>query len=124
MNYDRKKQEQLLYEQSTQPGYSEEYIRQANMQSDNIELEKMGGRTIPLEKDYKYQMELLEKQLQMVLDDERGPGDLDKRISILEHQNKILLAENNFLKETLEEYSITASWHKNKNSIGLYNDKI
>ena len=56
MNYDRKKQEQLLYEQSTQHGYSEEYIRQANMQSDNIELEKMGGRTIPLEKDYKYQM--------------------------------------------------------------------
>ena len=54
-------------------------------------------------------MELLKKQLQMVLDDERGPGDLDKRISILEHQNKILLAENNFLKETLEEYSITAS---------------
>ncbi len=109
MNYDRKKQERLLYEQSTQHGYSEEYIRQANMQSDNIELEKLGGRTIPLEKDYKYQMELLKKQLQMVLDDERGPGDLDKRISILEHQNKILLAENNFLKETLEEYSITAS---------------
>ncbi len=117
MNEDRKKFEEQLYN----TGYSEEYIRQANMQSDNIELEKL---RVPLEKDYEYQMKLLKKQLQMILDDERGPGDLDKKIAILEKQNKILQAENAFLLETLKEYSITASWQKNKNSIGLYNDKI
>ena len=46
MNYDRKKQEELLYN---------EKVRQANMQSDAIEMSNM----IPLEKDYKYQMSLM-----------------------------------------------------------------
>ena len=65
MNYDRKKQEELLYN---------EKVRQANMQSDAIEMSNM----IPLEKDYKYQMSLMKKQLQMILDDNRGSSDLDK----------------------------------------------
>ena len=70
MNYDRKKQEELLYN---------EKVRQANMQSDAIEMSNM----IPLEKDYKYQMSLMKKQLQMILDDNRGSSDLDKQIAVL-----------------------------------------
>lgn len=93
MNYDRKKQEDLLYN---------EKVKQANMQSDAIEMSKM----IPLEKDYKYQMGLMKKQLQMILDDERGPGDLDKKIAILEKQNKLLQLKNDFLLDTLKEHSI------------------
>lgn len=99
MNEDRKKFEEQLYN----TGYSEEHIRQANMQSDNIELEKL---RVPLEKDYKYQSELLKKQLQMILDDERGDNDLDKKIKILETQNKILQAEKKFLADTLKEHGI------------------
>ena len=48
MNYDRKKQEELLYN---------EKVKQANMQSDAIEMSNM----IPLEKDYKYQMSLMKE---------------------------------------------------------------
>ena len=81
MNYDRVKQEESLYSESC-------------------------GSCIPLEKDYKYQMGLMKKQLQMILDDERGPGDLDKKIAILEKQNKLLQLKNEFLLHTLKEHSI------------------
>tara|TARA_Y100000389_G_scaffold182630_1_gene199413 strand:- start:7507 stop:7749 length:243 start_codon:yes stop_codon:yes gene_type:complete len=76
MNFDRKQAEEHLYNQ------------------------------VPLNKDYQYQMELLKKQLQMILDDERGPGDLDKKIAILEKQNKVLQLKNQFLLQTLKEHSI------------------
>jgi hypothetical protein len=33
---------------------------------------------LPLDKDYKYQMELLKTQLQIILDDDRGTQDLTK----------------------------------------------
>tara|TARA_Y100000768_G_C23975157_1_gene682644 strand:+ start:551 stop:808 length:258 start_codon:yes stop_codon:yes gene_type:complete len=81
MNYDRIKQEELLYSESC-------------------------GSCIPIEKDHKYQSELLKKQLQMILDDERGDNDLDKKIKILETQNKILQAEKKFLADTLKEHGI------------------
>ena len=55
------------------------------MQSDAIEMSNM----IPLEKDYKYQMSLMKKQLQMILDDNRGSSDLDKQIAVLT-LNKII----------------------------------
>ena len=42
--------------------YMKMKAKQANMQSDAIEMSKM----IPLEKDYKYQMGLMKKQLQMI----------------------------------------------------------
>ena len=51
-------------------------------------------------------MELLKKQLQMILDDERGTSDLDKKIAILEKQNKLLQLKNAFLLDTLKEHSI------------------
>jgi hypothetical protein len=51
-------------------------------------------------------MELLKKQLQMILDDERGTSDLDKKIAILEKQNKLLQLKNEFLLHTLKEHSI------------------
>ena len=59
-----------------------------------------------MNKDYQYQMELLKKQLQMILDDERGPNDLDKKIAILEKQNLVLQIKNKFLLDTLKEHSI------------------
>ena len=93
MNYDRKKQEELLYN---------EKVRQANMQSDAIEMSNM----IPLEKDYKYQMSLMKKQLQMILDDNRGSSDLDKQFAVLTAQNNILQKEKEFLLETLRENGI------------------
>tara|TARA_B100001287_G_C22593538_1_gene486890 strand:- start:275 stop:574 length:300 start_codon:yes stop_codon:yes gene_type:complete len=93
MNYDRKKQEELLYN---------EKVRQANIQSDNVEMSKY----VPLEKDYKYQMGLMKKQLQMILDDNRGTSDLDKQIAVLTAQNKILQKEKEFLLETLRENGI------------------
>ena len=93
MNYDRKKQEELLYN---------EKVRQANIQSDNVEMSKY----VPLEKDYKYQMGLMKKQLQMILDDNRGTSDLDKQIAVLTTQNKILQKEKEFLLETLRENGI------------------
>ena len=43
---------------------------------------------------------------QMILDDERGDNDLDKKIKILETQNKILQAEKKFLADTLKEHGI------------------
>ena len=61
---------------------------------------------VPMNKDYQYQMELLKKQLQMILDDERGPNDLDKKIAILEKQNLVLQIKNKFLLDTLKEHSI------------------
>ena len=93
MNYDRKKQEELLYN---------EKVRQANIQSDNVEMSKY----VPLEKDYKYQMGLMKKQLQMILDDNRGTSDLDKQIAVLTAQNNILQKEKEFLLETLRENGI------------------
>jgi hypothetical protein len=61
---------------------------------------------IPLEKDYKYQMSLMKKQLQMILDDNRGSSDLDKQIAVLTAQNNILQKEKEFLLETLRENGI------------------
>ena len=61
---------------------------------------------IPLEKDYKYQMSLMKKQLQMILDDNRGSSDLDKQIAVLTTQNNILQKEKEFLLETLRENGI------------------
>jgi hypothetical protein len=61
---------------------------------------------IPLEKDYKYQMSLMKKQLQMILDDNRGSSDLDKQIAVLTTQNNILQKEKEFLLETLKEHGI------------------
>jgi len=88
MNYDRKRQEEELYNK------------------DVIDLRMAPGCPVPLEKDFKFQMDILKKQLQMVLDDERGPSDLDKKISILETQNRILTEEKKFLIQTLKEYGI------------------
>mgnify|MGYP004172811349 FL=1 len=61
---------------------------------------------IPLEKDYKYQMGLMKKQLQMILDDNRGSSDLDKQIEVLTTENNILKREKEFLLETLRENGI------------------
>lgn len=76
------------------------------MNFDRKEAEEHLYNQVPLNKDYQYQMELLKKQLQMILDDERGPGDLDKKIAILEKQNKVLQLKNQFLLQTLKEHSI------------------
>ena len=96
MNYDRKKQEDLLYN---------EKVRQANMQSDNIDMEKMFSSN--LQTDYRYQMELLKKQLQMLLDEKHfSTEDLDKKLKIVETQNKILQVEKQFLLDTLKEHGI------------------
>ncbi len=61
---------------------------------------------LPLEKDYKYQMELLKTQLQMVLDDDRGKADMTKRIEVMEIENKILNEKNKFLQETITDIGI------------------
>ena len=76
------------------------------MNFDRVEQETDLYNRVPKNKDYQYQMELLKKQLQMILDDERGPGDLDKKIAILEKQNKVLQLKNAFLLDTLKEHSI------------------
>lgn len=76
------------------------------MNFDRKEAEEHLYNQVPLNKDYQYQMELLKKQLQMILDDERGPNDLDKKIAILEKQNKVLQLKNQFLLQTLKEHSI------------------
>ena len=98
----------------------QERIRQANIQSDNVELEQIyypSGAVVNiepgldhssnLETDYKYQMEILKKQLQMLLDEKHfSVEDLDKKIKILETQNKILQVERDFFKQTLKEHGI------------------
>ena len=61
---------------------------------------------LPLEKDYSYQMTLLKRQLQMVLDDERGDLDLCKQIEVLTIENKILKEKNKFLNDTKEDIGI------------------
>jgi len=61
---------------------------------------------LPLEKDYKYQMELLKTQLQMVLDDDRGLSDLTKKVEVMEIENKILNEKNKFLQETITDIGI------------------
>ena len=61
---------------------------------------------LPLEKDYQYQMDLLKRQLQMVLDDERGDLDLCKQIEVLTIENKILKEKNKFLNDTIEDIGI------------------
>ena len=61
---------------------------------------------LPLEKDYAYQMKLLKKQLQMVLDDDRGNLDLTKKIEVLELENRILKEKNKFLQETITDIGI------------------
>ena len=81
MNYDRIKQEELLYSESC-------------------------GSCIPIEKDHKYQSELLKKQLQMILDDERGDLDLCKKIEVLTIENKILKEKNKFLNDTIKDIGI------------------
>ena len=73
---------------------------------DRVEQETDLYNRVPESKDYQYQMELLKKQLQMILDDERGTSDLDKKIAILEKQNKLLQLKNEFLLHTLKEHSI------------------
>ena len=106
MNYDRKKQEDLLYN---------EKVRQANIQSDNVDMEKIyypSGAVVEVESsnlqtDYKYQMELLKKQLQMLLDEKHfSTEDLDRKLKITETQNKILQVEKKFLLDTLKEHGI------------------
>ena len=74
------------------------------MNFDRVEQETDLYNRVPESKDYQYQMELLKKQ--MILDDKRGPGDLDKKIAILEKQNKVLQLKNEFLLHTLKEHSI------------------
>ena len=61
---------------------------------------------LPLEKDYSYQMTLLKRQLQIVLDDERGDLDLCKQIEVLTIENKILKEKNKFLNDTIEDIGI------------------
>jgi hypothetical protein len=51
-------------------------------------------------------MSLMKKQLQMILDDNRGSSDLDKQIAVLTTQNNILQKEKEFLLETLKEHGI------------------
>ena len=51
-------------------------------------------------------MSLMKKQLQMILDDNRGSSDLDKQIAVLTTQNNILQKEKEFLLETLRENGI------------------
>ena len=51
-------------------------------------------------------MSLMKKQLQMILDDNRGSSDLDKQIAVLTAQNNILQKEKEFLLETLRENGI------------------
>ena len=48
----------------------------------------------------------MKKQLQMILDDNRGSSDLDKQIAVLTAQNNILQKEKEFLLETLRENGI------------------
>ena len=83
-----------------------EKVLEYKMNFDRKQAEEHLYNQVPLNKDYQYQMELLKKQLQMILDDERGPGDLDKKIAILEKQNKVLQLKNQFLLQTLKEHSI------------------
>jgi|TARA_B100000902_G_scaffold338204_1_gene339618 hypothetical protein len=61
---------------------------------------------LPLDKDYEYQMNLLKKQLQMILDDERGDLDLCKKIEVLTIENKILKEKNKFLNDTIKDIGI------------------
>ncbi len=67
---------------------------------DNVEI------NLPLDKDYEYQMNLLKKQLQMILDDERGDLDLCKKIEVLTIENKILKEKNKFLNDTIKDIGI------------------
>ena len=41
-------------------------------------------------------MSLMKKQLQMILDDNRGSSDLDKQIAVLTTQNNILQKRKSF----------------------------
>jgi len=61
---------------------------------------------LPLDKDYEYQMNLLKKQLQMILDDERGDLDLCKQIEVLTIENRILKEKNKFLNDTIKDIGI------------------
>lgn len=76
------------------------------MTEQEIQLWDNAEINLPLEKDYSYQMKLLKKQLQMVLDDERGNLDLTKQIEVLTIENKILKEKNKFLKETITDIGI------------------